>query len=367
MQKLKIAQITNCWESVPPKNKGGLEQMVYYLCEGLTALGHEVTLFGSADSKISGKVVPIWPKAVSHDQYGEILPLSTYTTWSVSEAFRQASSFDIIHNHTSWVAEHFIKLVSTPVITTLHHPVSSRDDFLSQYPSAYHSYFINFEKKHFQDQFAVAVSQSQSKYVENLTQVIYNGIPLSEWSDYSLKPGSYLGFLGYISGNKGVSEAIQSVLPTQETLKIAGAVMEHDLDSVNYFNEKVKPYISRKNIQYLGPINQDQKVEFLKNAKAILMPIQWEEPFGLVAIEALACGTPVIAWSRGALPEIIEDGVSGFLVNSVDEMTQKISQIDTISRINCRKRYEQLFTAEVMVNNYEKLYHDIIEDYSHRG
>jgi len=365
-QKLRIAQITNCWESVPPQNKGGLEQMVFYLCEGLSKLGHEVTLFGTADSNISGKVVPIWPKAVSHDPYGRYLNTTNYTMWSVSEAFHHASEFDIIHNHTSWVSGHFLGLINKPVVTTLHHPVGNPNDFLSQFPPEYKSYFDRIEHQHFSEGYVVSVSNNQGKYVSDLYRVIHNGIPQSEWLDNTSNSGSYLAYLGYISGNKGVAEAIQAVMPTTEKLKIAGAVMEHDLDSVRYFKEQVEPFIDADKIEYLGPINQADKKEFLKNAKAVLMPIQWEEPFGLVAIEALACGTPVIANNRGALPEIIENGINGFLVNSVEEMTTKIAEVDKIDRRNCRKRFEENFTAERMVANYEKLYSDIIRDYSLR-
>ncbi|MCA9397777.1 glycosyltransferase, partial [candidate division WWE3 bacterium] len=293
--RLRIAQVTGLHESVPPVNKSGLEQLVHYLIEGLIKRGHSVTLFGTGDSKTSAELVPVWPMATTRDPLGKILPDQTYTTWAVSEAYLQSERFDIIHNHTGWVSGHFAGLIDTPVVTTLHHPVPSPKGFFDQFPDEYLSYFKTFEDDHFKNNHLVAVSHSQTRHLVQPATVIHNGIPEEEWSTYSSKPGDYLAYLGYISGNKGVHEAILATLNTNETLKIAGGVDENDFRSIEYFNDKVKPYIDHEQIIYVGALDNNEKKEFLAGAKATLMPIQWDEPFGLVAIESMSCGTPVIA------------------------------------------------------------------------
>jgi glycosyltransferase involved in cell wall biosynthesis len=359
MKKLRIAQVTNLQESVPPKGKNGLEQVVSDLTEELVKMGHEVTLFATADSKTSAKLVPIWPTAFSRDKYGHLMDPRTFATWSVAEAYIRHAEFDIIHSHAGgFIAGHFAGAIPTPVVATIHSPVSS--DFLKQFPPEYLHYFETIEDKHRSYTHPVAVSQFQASILKRPTTVITNGIPLENWDTFNSESGEYFAFLGYMTPDKGAAEAVQAILKTNEKLVIAGSIREDDPRGQSYFEERIKPYIDDNKIKFVGVLTPEEKIEFYKKAKATLMPIQWDEPFGLVAIESMVCGTPVIAWNRAAMPEIIEEGVSGFLVNSVEEMTERINQVAMLSRQKARARVEAHFTAEIMAKKYVQLYEDII-------
>ncbi len=350
---MRIAQITNLKESVPPINQHGLEQVVFDLTEELVKMGHEVTLFSTADSKTSAKLVPIWPHALARDPYGSYMDSTTYSLWSVAEAFHHYREFDIIHDHGRFVAGHLAGIIPTPVVLTVHHPISFEFTYKQALPQEYHPYFEHVWKRRATSAHTVVVSQFQASLYPAESTVIYNGLPLEKWP-YSPQPGKYLAFLGYITADKGVAQAIQAVLPTDKTLLIAGPRMDTGPDK-QYFDREIAPYLNER-IRYVGPLNFEEKKKFLAEAQATLMPVQWDEPFGLVAIESLACGTPVVAWDRAALPEIIEDGVSGFLVNSVSQLTQKISMVDQLSRQATRKRVEEKFSARQMAQNYLDLY-----------
>jgi len=355
MRKLRIAQVTNLQESVPPLGKNGLEQVVYDLTEELVRMGHEVTLFATANSKTSADLIPIWPAAMSRDQYAHALDSQTMTMWAVAEAFIRYSDFDVIHSHAGgYIAGHFAGAIPTPVVSTIHNPVSY--DFLKQFPPDYLHYFETIQEKHFAYAHPVAVSNFQASVLKRSCHVIHNGIPLESWNTFSQESGDYFAFLGYMTPDKGAAEAIQGILQTNERLVIAGSLREDDPGGQEYFKEKIKPFINDRQIKYVGVLNHDQKVEFFKKAKATLMPIQWDEPFGLVAIESMACGTPVIAWNRAAMPEIIEDRVSGYLVNSLGELVERIGEIDKISRLAVRKRVEERFSAEAMGRKYVDFY-----------
>lgn len=361
MSKLRIAQVTNLQESVPPKGKNGLEQVVADLTEELVKMGHDVTLFATADSKTSAKLVPIWPTARSRDPYGKTMDSPTFATWSISEAFIRHKEFDIIHSHAGgFMAGHFAGAIPTPVVTTIHNPVSY--DFLKQFPPEYLHYFDTIQEKHFSYTHPVAVSQFQARILKRPATVITNGIPLENWNTFSEETGEYFAFLGYMTPDKGAAEAIQAILKTSEKLVIAGSLREDDPRGQSYFEEKIKPYIDDDKIKFVGILAPDQKADFYKKAKATLMPIQWDEPFGLVAIESMVCGTPVIAWNRAAMPEIIEEGVSGYLVNSVEELTQKITEVDKLSRKKARERVEHHFTAEIMAKKYVELYEKLLSE-----
>lgn len=359
MKKLRIAQITNLQEAIPPKNQHGLEQLVYDLTEELIDLGHEVTLFASADSKTRAKLVPIWPHAVRHDDpFDRLLDSQTYATWSISEAFNRHTDFDILHSHAGFVATHFAGSIPEPVISTAHGPISY--EFVDKFPPEYQEYFREIEQKHFAKAHTVTVSEFQAKRYHRPVVTIHNGIRLSDWPKFSTSEGKYFAFLGYITRDKGVAQAVQAILPTSEKLLIAGP-LDKTPENQRYFNEEIKPFLNDR-IQYVGPLEFSAKQKFLQEAKALLMPSQWDEPFGLVAIESLASGTPVIGFNRAAMPEIVEDGTSGFVVNDVEEMTEKISQVGSISRQNCRNRFEEKFTASVMAKKYEDLYYSLLTE-----
>lgn len=362
---LRIAMVTNLYESIPPTNKGGLEQMVHYLTEELVAMGHKVTVFGTADSQTSAKLVPLWPKAVSTDPHSLIREMGWYADLAVSYVLQHANEFDVIHDHTYFVGARYGHLVSTPLLTTMHHPVSFETGLINEFPVEYRKFAKLQDQYHLRKTKTIVVSEFQKRKLAltlgRESCVIHNGIPSEEWSKPNISdPGEYVAYLGYISGNKGVAEAIQGVNLTNQTLKIAGPIDQHDSKSKIYFKERIEPFVNGTTIQYLGAIDKTEKKNFLRNAKAVLMPIQWDEPFGLVAIESLAMGTPVIAWNRGALPEIIENGVSGFLVNSINEMADKITHIDKLSRAHARAQYEKHFTAQAMAEKYVERYYTLI-------
>ncbi len=362
MKKLRIAQVTNLQESVPPLNKNGLEMVVHYLTEELVTMGHDVTLFATADSQTSATLVPMWPTAVSRDPYGHWETSSAYTKWTVAEALRRHGEFDIIHDHTRFIAPFFAQLITTPIVTTVHHPISTETAFKTHYPADYQPYYENTLKYSLDTIPTVVVSKFQQAELFSArglsSTVIYNGITAPAVS--SSEPGEYLAFLGYLTAAKGADQAIQAVLPTGEKLQIAGSIRQDDPSGQDYFAKKIQPFLSDR-ISYVGGLGYQEKFEFLAKAKGLLLPIQWDEPFGLVAIEALAVGTPVIAWNRAAMPEIIVDGVSGFLVNSVSELTQRLGQIDSISRLACRARFEELFSARTMAKNYETFYYSLLK------
>ncbi len=355
---MRIAQVTSLAESVPPLNKNGLEQVVDYLTEELVKMGHEVTLFGTADSKTSANLDAVWPKAVTRDPRLPSLKPETYATWSVAQAFRRHREFDLIHDHTRFTAGYFAGAITTPVVTTMHHPVAFEEGFKSQFPDECQKYLDRIWGA-FANVNTVVVSEFQRQKLQNPCTVIHNGLPTERWQ-FVEKPGEYYAFLGYLTPDKGVAEAIQAILPTGEKLKIAGPILEEDSRAKVYFQSRVQPYLGEQ-IEYLGPLDHAQKMEFLGGAKGVLMPIQWDEPFGMVAIESMACGTPVIAWNRAAMPEIIEDGKSGYLVKSVEEMTEKIKRIGGLARKDARDRVEKYFSARKMADEYVSLYERILK------
>ena len=257
---MKIAQVTNLFESVPPENQHGLERVVYDLTEELVKMGHEVTLFATADSQTSAKLVAMWPKAVGKDEYGKILDGSTYSMWSVSEAFIRQKEFDVIHDHTRFVAAHFAGAINTPVVTTIHHPVSKELDFPLQYPVEYQAYFKKITTRNLSHINPVVVSDFQAQIFNRgygrMPTVIYNGLPLELWP-FCQTPQDYFAFLGYITPDKGAAEAIQAILPTGQKLKIAGPLDDREINQ-NYFLQRIKPYLNN-NIEYVGSLGFDQK------------------------------------------------------------------------------------------------------------
>ncbi|MCL5432390.1 MAG: glycosyltransferase family 4 protein [Patescibacteria group bacterium] len=356
-KKLRIAQITNLQESVPPIHENGLEQIVYLLTQELVKRGHEVTLFATADSKTSAKLVPIWPTAVSRDPAAAIFSPDTFSQWAVSEAFLRQADFDIIHDHTWSSSRHFAGLINIPVVATVHSPIT-RKETLEKLPADHRPYFERILARNEHNSHAVMVSRFQASRYPYPTTVIPNGIDVENFH-FNPSGGDYLLFLGYITPNKGALQAIEAVLPTKEKLIIAGPIRPDDPVAQKYFAEKIKPLLSDR-IKYVGPANKPAKIKLLAGAKATLMPIQWDEPFGLVTIESLAAGTPVIALNRAAMPEIISSGQDGFLANSVEEITDFISQIENIDRAKCRQKAEQQFSAAAMVEKYEQLYRHLL-------
>lgn len=350
---MRIAQIPGGEVRVSPNlinTPYSVALICYLLSEGLVKRGHKVTLFVTSDSKTSAKIAPNWytsrycKKYLKTDE-DKIEFFKKYC----QNVLLQAKDFDIFHVHEifSFGILRFLKKNNLPLVATLHSPT--------------------LRKKHMDLKSVnwVALSQSQMKNNPKVNFVgkVHNGIPF-ELYPFSEKPGKYLFFIGRISPEKGVLEAIQIAKESNKKLLIAGPFSPYP-NHLNYI-KRVKKALkeNKKNIVYLGTIkNFKQKVRYLKNAFAVLFPIKWEEPFGLVMIEAMACGTPVIAFNRGAVPEIIKDGVSGFIVKTREEMVQAIEKIEMLDRKKCREWVKQNFTVEKMVEGYEKIYQKLIMKY----
>jgi len=334
---MKIAQVAPLIEAVPPKLYGGTERVVAYLTDALVELGHEVTLFASGDSQTKAKLCPVWPRALRldptvHDHFAPLfMQLETLA--------RRAHEFDIIHCHLDYFAYPVLGLLGVPSVTTLH----GRLD-LPELAPLY---------KHYRDTPVVSISDSQREPLPhaNYVATIHHGLP-----QHSLRKGpggGYLAFLGRISPEKAPDAAIRIAAQAGMPLRIAAKVDKVDGE---YFKTKIEPLLSQADVEFIGEIGEQQKSEFLGNAAALLFPIAWREPFGLVMIESMACGTPVIAFRNGSVSEILENGVTGFIVTSEDEAAKAVRKIPCLDRGRIRAEFDHRFTAQHMAQNYLKLY-----------
>jgi len=337
---MKIALLAPFEERVPPKKYGGTEVVVYTLAEELHRRGHDVTVFASGDSKVSCRLIPIVPKAFGSSGSKRMREAYTYQALVDVALWLQKEKFDVLHNHIGWQALLFKNLFKLPILTTIHWVLDS--------PCEAAMY------RQFQDMPFVSISNNQRKHLPELNYVdtIHHGLDLRQFP-YNATPGAYLAFLGRYSPVKGPLEAIEIAKRTGRRLVMAAKINEFER---KFYENEIKPQADGKQIIDLGEVGMKGKVELLSNAYALLSPIQWEEPFGLTNIEAMAVGTPVIGMSLGALPEVIKNGKTGFLCKSVDEMVQRVSQLDTIKREDCRAHVEQNFTAERMASQYLALY-----------
>ena len=335
---IRIAQVAPLYESVPPKMYGGTERVVSVLTDELVRRGHDVTLFASGDSTTLARLVPIVPNALRLSASAK--EPHAYQMLEMGKVFEQASQFDVIHCHTEYFSLPFTRLVATPVVTTLH----GRLDLLELQPI-----FTEYR-----DANLVSVSYNQRKplpYV-NWVATVYNGIDVDSLP-FERRRGDYLAFLGRISPEKGIEWAVEVAKRTGIPLKVAAKV---DPADVAYYESRVRPLLDHQLVEYIGEIDQVHKGEFLRKALALIFPIHWPEPFGLVVVESLACGTPVIAGRFGSMPEIIEHGKTGFICESLEEMVLACGRISEISPYDCRNEVEKRFSARVMAAEYERVY-----------
>jgi glycosyltransferase involved in cell wall biosynthesis len=335
---MRIAQVAPLSESVPPRLYGGTERVVSWLTEKLVQLGHDVTLFASGDSVTNAKLIPVCKQALRLDSTC-IDPLAHHVLM-IEDVFRRAADFDLIHFHVDYLHFSLSKRAAVPALTTLH----GRLDLPDLVPLF----------KGFRDQPVVSISDRQRKPLPWLNWVgtVPHGLPPGSLTLHESE-GNYLAFLGRIAPEKGVDQAIEISRRAGIPLKIAAKVDRADQD---YFARKIEPLLASPLIDFIGEIGNSEKDEFLGNAKALLFPIQWPEPFGLVMIEAMACGTPVIAYPFGSVPEVIRDGVSGYLVAGIDEAVCAIGQLWNLDRRIVRKHFELNFTDDRMANNYLSIY-----------
>lgn len=346
---MRIAHIAPMYEAVPPTHYGGTERVVWCLCEELVKRGHEVTLFASADSHTSATLCPTTERSLrrlmTRDEMVTVAPLLHLAM--LSEILRRADEFDIIHSHVDHYTLPFTRLVTTPIVTTLHGRLDLRylPPVLSCYPDAP----------------LVSISMSQRKPLEELplnwAGCVPNGIPLEHFP-FVHQPGSYLVFVGRICPEKRPDWAVEVARRAKMPLKVAAKV---DPVDQQYWQEEIAPLFAANEVEFLGEVDEAEKAVLLGGAYATVMPIDWPEPFGLVMAESLACGTPVIAMNRGSVPELLHDGVSGFMCNSVDEMVAAVPRVAGLDRRACR-REAQRFAAPVMAARYEQVYRTLVAD-----
>ena len=339
---MRIAQVAPLAESVPPQLYGGTERVVSWLTEELVRRGHEVTLFASADSRTSARLIAACPRAIRLD---ESLPdAGALYAVQLSQVFERASEFDIIHCHIDPLAFPFAKLVRTPLVHTLH----GRLDLPGLVPLF----------RHFHDAALVSISDAQREPLTDLDwrATVYHGLPLRDMSVGDGR-GGYLAFLSRISPEKRPDLAIDVARRVGLPLRIAAKIDEQDRE---YFERDIAPLLADPLVEFVGELGDEDKGAFLGDALGLLFPIDWPEPFGLVMIEAMACGTPVVARPCGSVPEVIEDGHTGCLGDTVEELAHAVKRLDRIDRRACRASVERRFSVTSMADGYEAVYRALL-------
>ncbi|HVE10114.1 MAG TPA: glycosyltransferase family 4 protein [Paraburkholderia sp.] len=341
---MRIAQIAPLYEAVPPKLYGGTERVVSYLTEALVDLGHDVTLFASGDSVTSAKLEAAWPRALRLDP--TIRDAMAPHMLLLERVRRIAHEFDVLHFHLDYLPFPLFTQLDTPFVTTLH----GRLDLPELQPV--------FDT--FPDAPVISISDSQRQPLPqaNWLNTIYHGLPDQLLTPQTHRKPEYLAFLGRICPEKRVDSAIRIAAQSGLPLKIAAKVDKADME---YYKAEIEPLLSQAHVEFVGEINEAQKPEFLSGAKALLFPIDWSEPFGLVMIESMACGTPVIAFNRGSVPEVIDHGVTGFITEDVQGAVAAVQRLDELSRTRIREQFERRFSAKTMAQNYVDGYTTLVE------
>ena len=336
-EAMRIAMLAPISWRTPPRDYGPWERVVSLLTEGLVRGGVDVTLFATGDSQTAGRLHWVCPRPYSEEP--ELDP-KVWECLHISEVFERAGEFDLIHNHFDFLPLTYSTLVSTPMLTTIHGFSSSK--------------ILPVFRKYNGRVYYVAISEADRHPDLEYIATIYHGIPVEEFPFYE-EPGDYLLFFGRIHHDKGVYEAIQMAREVGMPLIVAGIVQ----DEV-YFDSQVAPYVDGKEVKYIGVVGPERRGEVLGRACALVHLINFEEPFGLSVVEAMACGTPAIAMRRGAMPELIRDGETGFLVDSLEEAVKRARQLDSICRRQCRMWVQERFTQERMVRGYLRVYESIL-------
>lgn len=341
--KMKIAQIAPLMESVPPLLYGGTERIVSYLTEELVNLGHDVTLFASGDSITAANLVPCVPTALRLDS--RIRDTIPYYMLMLDRVRRLADDFDILHFHIDQFQFPLFRPIAGRTVTTLH----GRQDLPDLLPL-----YVGFD-----DMPLVSISNDQRRPVPkaNFASTIYHGLPINAHAPTLQPKGGYLAFLGRISPEKRVDRAIQIARALGIPLKIAAKVDR--VDEV-YYRTEIEPLLKKPGVEFIGEINEQQKTRFLGDALALLFPVDWPEPFGLSMIEAMACGTPVLAFRCGSVPEIIDDGITGMVVETMEEAISALPQVIALDRKKVRQRFEHRFSATRMAEDYVDLYRALL-------
>jgi glycosyltransferase involved in cell wall biosynthesis len=340
---MKIAQVAPLMESVPPRLYGGTERIVSYLTEELVRQGHEVTLFASADSKTSANLVPCCAEALRlNPAVKDPIP---YYMALVDAVRRMAPKFDILHFHIDQFHFPVFREFAAKTVTTLH----GRQDLPD----------LKFLYARFAEMPLVSISNAQREPIReaNFAATVYHGLPKNILHPSVEPSGAYLAFLGRISREKRVDRAIAIARRAGLPLRIAAKVDRADQD---YFDAEIRGLLGQPGIEFIGEVDERQKLAFLSNARALLFPIDWPEPFGLVMIEAMACGTPVLAFGNGSVPEVIDDGISGIVVGSMEEAHARLAEVLALDRVRVRRRFEERFSVQRMARDYLRVYEGML-------
>jgi glycosyltransferase involved in cell wall biosynthesis len=339
---MRIAQIAPLAESVPPKLYGGTERVVAWLVDELVELGHAVTLFASGDSRTRGSLHSVWPHAQRLGrQRTDPMAITALLLEAIS---KRAKDFDVIHAHIDWLHLPLLRRLGVPFLTTMHGRLDlpGLPNVIQQFPEA------GF----------ISISDNQRLPLRdaNWYGTVHHGLPTNLFQP-SYGRGSYLAFLGRLTAEKGPEDAIRIARAVRMPLRIAAKIPRAE---TAYFKKHLEPHINGEEVRLVGEVNDTAKQRFLADAAALLFPIDWPEPFGLVMIEAMACGTPVIAYRSGSVPEVIDDGVTGFIVDSEDEAINAVNQLARLDRKSVRERFEERFSAHRMARSYESHYRRLI-------
>jgi glycosyltransferase involved in cell wall biosynthesis len=339
---MRIAQVAPLYESVPPKYYGGTERVVSYLTEELVRQGHEVTLFASGDSETAARLVAATPRSLRLDK--TCVDQLAHHVLLLEQVCRRGGEFDVVHYHIDYVHFPLSRSRPHPHVTTLHGRLDIPDlaplyDEFSEMP-------------------VVSISNSQRQPLPhaNWQATVYHGLP-EKLLRFRPERGEYLAFIGRFSPEKRADRAIAIARRAGLPLKLAAKV---DAVDQAYFDAEIKPLLDDPLIEFVGEIGEDAKDEFLGNAYALLFPIDWPEPFGLVMIEAMACGTPVIAYRHGSVEEVMENGLSGFVVSTIDEAVEAVERVADLDRAECRRVFDRRFTAAQMAEDYVRVYERVI-------
>lgn len=334
---MHVAMISPIAWRTPPRHYGPWESVVSLLTEGLVERGIEVSLFATEDSVTNAQLVGVCPTGYEEDK--ELLP-KVWECLHISEVFERGDDFDIIHNHFDFLPLTYTKMTKTPVLTTIHGFSSPK--------------ILPVYKKYNKKCYYVSISEADRNPDLDYIGTVHHGIDLTQFT-FQEQIGDYLLFFGRIHDDKGAKEAIEISLKYGMRLIMAGIIQDE-----MYYEHEIKPHLRDNNIEYIGSVGPKQRDELLRNAYAFLHPINFNEPFGLSVVEAMACGTPVIAFNKGSMPEVINDKNTGFLVESIEQAVKALDNIKDINRLNCRKWVEEKFSVDRMVDDYINVYERII-------
>jgi glycosyltransferase involved in cell wall biosynthesis len=342
---MKIAQISSIYLSVPPKTYGGTERIVYHLCQHLIRRGHQVELFASGDSEVDCPLHSVLPVASLDDPGSTFYLEKEFEARNTYNLYRQADRFDLVHAHWPTLAPYFSVFTRTPTLITY-----------AYIEKELHEYY----RERFPRCFPVCISRAQAKMLgDESLPVVYNGIDADE-IPFSDTPEDFFIIVGRMTPGKGIAEAIRIANKAKARLLIVGHVSSHLPWSEEYFLKEVKPNIDGASIRYIERLPFPQLAATISRAKGFLFPLQWDEPFGMVVVEAMAAGTPILAYPRGSMPELVKDGETGYLLSSEDEMVEALNSVEGLDRGRCREWVKENFSVERMVDAYERLYREVL-------